>query len=141
MDWRIEASRPTAPDGVAAALESARDNWIKTTAQESDAQVANANGAILMSHNEARGSVVRLRNDLIEAHSSNLDDTHSRVVAQMNAGIQAASVMAKASGFPLVRVSVFGHYMDGHLSGVDNRVNVNMDEAYERMPPHHEMVP
>ena len=129
MDWRIQVVDPTAAADVKAILEAERDTWIKTTPQESH-DLSDINDLIQTSKGQdgSRAKATKMKRDAIAAKSVSLDATHTGIVAQMNAGIAAAVVLASASSHP-VRVSVFGHFKTLARDGIYKRLSVSVDDA------------
>jgi hypothetical protein len=133
MDWRIQATDPTLGTNLKGVLEASRDAWVATTPQESDlvagGALADADEAIVRSHNEARAPAVRMRNALIAERSKTLDAVHTEVVRQMNAAIASAVSMVAAMGDKPVRVSILGHYKTVARDGIYERVSIQIDHA------------
>ena len=128
MDWRIETSTPVAASSLKSALESARDNWIATTPQLTDTDLALLDAVVADSHNEKRAPAVAARNAHIKKSSAALDATHTEIVRQMNDGIESALVLTKSQKRP-VRVAIVGHYVPGHPGNLDERCSVSFDTA------------
>lgn len=130
MNWKIEAVEPVTAQNLESVLEAARDEWIKTTPQLSDSTAKAAFELISETHNQARAKAVEAHAKVVAANSSKLDAIHSRVVAQMDAAI--ASAVMVAGSLPkgsYMRATLSGHYEPGHQSFLDERVSISVDQA------------
>jgi hypothetical protein len=130
MDWKIEVTEPVTAASTRAALERARDEWVRTTPQVTDTSAAQAAAVVPTLHNAAREGGVKLLAKIVADNSKTLDAHHQAVVRQMDAGIASAELIAKSlPAGTHVRVSVFGHFKPGHPNFLDERVTVCVDQA------------
>ena len=126
MDWALNLAERTTPDSLKSKLEALRDEWIKTTPQESHDYNIHDN-AIAKSINDARADAVKIKADLVKERSSQLDEVHKTCVDQMNRAIEAVSVLVGDT--TPVRVTLSGHFRPDEEHGRDHRVTVSFDQA------------
>lgn len=129
MNWKLEAVNPTAPKDLKGVLDVERDKWIATTPQASDKDAEEAEASIHATRDAARASAVKTHATIVRNNNAKgLDDHHAGVVAQMDRAIAAAVLLASGGAAP-VRASLRGHFHPGHLTGIDARFNISIDDA------------
>ena len=142
MRFQVEATVPTKPEDIKAALEAARDVWVKTTPQESDESALKSLENIAATRQrmgkdrspdpEELRSAVREHASVVERNSAKLDAVHSGCVKLINAGIGAAVAQSAAMDGKPVRVTIIGHFeqsLDGTAPRPLQRLSVHVDIA------------
>jgi hypothetical protein len=142
-------AKPVPLTNLKAALEGARDRWLRETPQLTDDEakvlaenVANAaqviRGAAPGSDNadrqKLRDAVAAHRAAIAKNNSSTLDEHHKAAVALISTGIDAAVSLASSPVYEgkNLRVSITGHYDtsdDGIYTRPRVRCNVHVDIA------------
>ena len=144
MEFRIEATKPTAPEALQAALEAVRDTWAATTPQgyeEDSAEhkaLSDATAEIDQARLDQKGQsypnalskAVERHAALVKAQAAEPTPDMVGAIQLITAGIASAVVQAKAIALP-VRASVFGHYNTTAVSvhGGYMRLCVTVDDA------------
>lgn len=138
MEWRIEAAKATPATELGDVLRRARDEWARTTPQESKAlssEYVLLDSMIADKYDANRRPYVEQKAAKVLADSATLDAGHRKVVAQMDAGIAAAlALVATMPPGTHVRASVAGHWFPGHGSHLDERLSVDVDQCRPPVP-------
>jgi hypothetical protein len=144
MDFRIEATTPTAPDALASALNAARDAWVEKTPQVHAVDSAehkalqSAQDDIDQARLDQKGQgypnalskAVDRHAALIKSQNAMPTPDMAGALTLINVGIASAVDNAKALGCP-VRASVFGHCNTTAVAvhGGYQRLCVTVDDA------------